>query len=121
MLGISLLACQAGPPSENYSPAGAPAPSANYSAKSAPTLEAIRLQGNTSVRNKDYPEAMRRYRQAADMGDAGAMNNIGWLYQNGRGVPVDYAEALRWYRQAADLGAASTRCSTSACITRMVG
>ena len=44
----------------------------------------------------DYGEAIRWYRQAADRGNAAAMNNIGWLYQHGRGVPQDYGEAMRW-------------------------
>jgi TPR repeat protein len=35
------------------------------------------------------------------------MNNIGWLYRNGLGVPQDYAEAMRWYRKAADAGDSS--------------
>jgi TPR repeat protein len=41
---------------------------------------------------------MKWFRQAADAGNSGAMNNIGWLYHYGRGVPQDYAEAMRWYR-----------------------
>ena len=47
---------------------------------------------------------MRWYRQAAERGSAAAMNNIGALYQYGRGVPQNYGEAMRWYRQAAERG-----------------
>jgi uncharacterized RDD family membrane protein YckC len=43
-------------------------------------------------------------RQEAAQGDASAMNNIGYLYEQGIGVQVDYAEAMKWYRRAADLG-----------------
>ena len=42
---------------------------------------------------------MRWLRQAADRGNALAMNNLGFMYQNGLGVEQDYEEAVRWYRQ----------------------
>ena len=29
------------------------------------------------------------------------MNNLGWLYQAGHGVPQDYAKAREWYEKAA--------------------
>ena len=62
------------------------------------------VQGNTARENKGYAEAMRLYREAADTGNATAMNNIGHFCQSGSGVSSDYGEALRWYRLAADRG-----------------
>jgi TPR repeat protein len=53
---------------------------------------------------KDYTQALRWYRKAADKGDARAQSDIGWLYENGFGVPGDYSEAMTWYRKAADQG-----------------
>jgi hypothetical protein len=53
---------------------------------------------------KDDAEAVRLYRKAADAGDASAMRNLGWMYENGQGVAKDYGEAMRWYRKAADAG-----------------
>jgi len=58
---------------------------------------------------KNYSEAMRWYRMAADQGYAGAQNNIGVLYKNGSGVAQDYSEAMRWYRMAADQGYAGAQ------------
>lgn len=52
----------------------------------------------------DQVEELRRYRQAADQGEAYATHNVALFYQNGFGVPQDYAEAMRWYRKAAELG-----------------
>jgi hypothetical protein len=49
-------------------------------------------------------EAHRWYEKAAALGDAVAMNNLGVLYNTGRGVSRDYAEARRWYEKAAALG-----------------
>ncbi len=50
------------------------------------------------------PPALRKYHKAADAGNAGAMTNIGFMYDNGHGVKEDYTEAMRWYRKAADRG-----------------
>ena len=47
---------------------------------------------------------MEWYHKAADQNDSGAMNNLGVMVEEGRGVPKDEAQALSWYRKAADLG-----------------
>ena len=44
---------------------------------------------------------------SAELGNVNAQNaqgNLGFAYENGRGVPKDYAEAARWYRRVADQG-----------------
>jgi TPR repeat protein len=43
-------------------------------------------------------------RLAAERGDAKAQNNLGLLYDSGKGVPQDYAQAAVWFRRAADQG-----------------
>jgi len=43
---------------------------------------------------QDFGEAMRWYRKGADHRNAFAQKEIGWLYQNGRGVAQDYPEEL---------------------------
>src|SRR5208283_2618949 len=53
---------------------------------------------------KDYDEAVKWYRKAADQGNADAQNNLGIIYQNGFGVAKDYEEAVKWYRKSADQG-----------------
>lgn len=58
---------------------------------------------------KDYGEAMRWYRKAADQ-ESGvwslmAQNAIGWMYLHGEGVPKNPDEAVRWYRKTIDKGA----------------
>ena len=42
-------------------------------------------------------------------GDAQAQNNLGVMYENGRGVPQDYDEAVKWYRLAAAQGDADAQ------------
>ena len=46
---------------------------------------------------KDSEIAMQYYREAAEMGNIDAMNNVGFCYQNGNGVQQSYEEAARWF------------------------
>jgi TPR repeat protein len=52
----------------------------------------------------DHTEAVRRLRKAAEQGHAAAQSSLGWMYEQGRGVPKDEKEAARWYRAAAEQG-----------------
>ena len=52
----------------------------------------------------DYDKALKWYRKAAEQGLATAQCNLGWCYDNGRGVTQNYAEAAKWYRKAAEQG-----------------
>ena len=63
-------------------------------------------KGHVADKAKDYPEALRWYRKAAEQGDARAQYNLGNMYRNGRGVKQDNHEAMRWYRKAAEQGEA---------------
>ena len=50
------------------------------------------------------PGNFQEYKASAEQGDAEAQFNLGWCYDNGRGVAKDYVEAVKWYRQAAEQG-----------------
>jgi TPR repeat protein len=54
--------------------------------------------------NRDYGQAMFWYQSAAELGDARAQTDIGWMYENGWGVKQDPEEAAKWYRKAAGRG-----------------
>jgi TPR repeat protein len=56
---------------------------------------------------RDYAEALRWYRKAADQGDPDAQYGLGLMYSLGQGVAQDYAESARWLHKAADQGNAS--------------
>ncbi len=58
---------------------------------------------------QDDAEAVRWYRLAAEQGDAGAQNNLGVMYLEGRGVPQDYVQAHMWIKLAAAQGKESFR------------
>ena len=53
---------------------------------------------------RDYAEAAKWYRKAAEQGHADAQYFLGSLYYNGQGVAQDEAEAERWFRKAAVQG-----------------
>ena len=55
---------------------------------------------------RDYVEALRWYRCAAEQGDPEAQNDLGSMYLNGFGVAKDATEAARWYRKSAEQGVA---------------
>ena len=51
----------------------------------------------------DYASAASWYQKAADQGYSRALINLGFLYEQGLGVPRDQATALRLYRKAAGI------------------
>src|SRR5262245_31501559 len=51
-----------------------------------------------------YREAMKHYLDAADRRHAGAMNDLGGVFEYGLGVPKNLVTALVWYERAAELG-----------------
>jgi uncharacterized protein len=58
----------------------------------------------TNGEKPDYPEALRLFKIAAAKGNGLSMANVGWMYENGLGVPQDVIEAMKWYRRALDAG-----------------
>ena len=64
---------------------------------------------------KDYLEAAKWFRQAAEKGHPGAQAGLGGILLNGRGVAVDHAEALKWLRRSANQGNALGQSSLGEC------
>jgi clan AA aspartic protease (TIGR02281 family) len=62
--------------------------------------------GLTAYKRGEYATAYRLWRPLADQGHAGAQNNVGLAFRDGKGVPQNYVEALKWFRLAADQGLA---------------
>ena len=53
---------------------------------------------------KDYHEAARWFRAAAEQGFPAAENKLAFLYFTGEGVVQDYGEAFEWMSRAAEQG-----------------
>ena len=60
--------------------------------------------GTAAYKEKDYAVAFKELQPLADKGNAEAQLFIGFMYDNGEGVPLDYRQAVLWYRQAAEQG-----------------
>ena len=60
-------------------------------------------------KDRDYSEALKWYRKAAEQGISSAQYNLGRMYEKGRGVLKDKNEALKWYKQAAEKGNADAQ------------
>ena len=69
----------------------------------------------------DYATALKEWRPLAEQGDAAAQGNIGFMYENGKGVLQDYAEAVKWYRLAAEQGHANSQKSVGFMYTKGKG
>jgi eukaryotic-like serine/threonine-protein kinase len=52
----------------------------------------------------DYSNAYPLFKQAAEQGNAVGQNNLGALYDDGKGVEENNVEAAMWYRKAAEQG-----------------
>ena len=54
-------------------------------------------------------ETVDECRPLAEAGVAYAQFNLGYLYENGQGIPQHYAEGVKWYRKAAEQGYAQAQ------------
>lgn len=62
--------------------------------------------GALFTRTRDFEQAARWLRKAADQGDPEAQYNLGIAYIKGQGVPADLGQAFRWMVLAAEQGIA---------------
>ena len=53
---------------------------------------------------EDYKTAYKLFLPLAEQEDSDAQCYLGWIYENGHGVPKDIKEALKWFRLAAEQG-----------------
>ena len=60
--------------------------------------------GRSLSAGSKHREAIRHFLDAADRGHAGAMTELGLVFEYGRGVPRNLATALAWYEKAAEGG-----------------
>ena len=74
----------------------------------APTWADFRA-GVEAYDRGDYATAMKEWRPLAELGYAPAQVALGWMYTEGKGVPLDDKEAARWYQLAANWGSASAQ------------
>ena len=71
---------------------------------SAKSRRALYQLGRAYAANRQIPEAMSAYRQAADKGSTSAMVELGVMFGTGAGVPRDEAQARTLFERAAAAG-----------------
>ena len=77
-----------------------------------PSILAQQDRFESGLASKDrghYATALRAWLPMAESGNAEAQNNVGYMYEEGLGVPQNYLLAMNWYRQAADNGLAEAQ------------
>lgn len=57
----------------------------------------------------DYATALGIFQELAEQGHPDAQNNLGVMYNTGKGVSQDNTQAARWYRMAAERGHADAQ------------
>ncbi|CDG22958.1 putative Beta-lactamase [Xenorhabdus poinarii G6] len=62
--------------------------------------ELIRTAVKLDHEDENYHEAFKYYLLAAEKGNAVALNNLGYLYEQGLGVKQNYTKALDYYNKA---------------------
>lgn len=70
---------------------------------------------------KNYSEAVKHYRIAAEQGSSEAQNDLGYCYQHGIGVEKDLVEAIKWYSKSADQSYNLARINLGLCYYNGVG
>src|SRR4029077_12357134 len=68
------------------------------------------MGAEAAVKRGEYPSAYLACKSEADAGDAECQHLLGYLYQEGLGVPLHPTEAIRLFRRAAQRGLAIAQC-----------
>jgi TonB family protein len=70
----------------------------------APLIAADIDDGQAAYDTGDYATALKIWQPIAEQGNARAQNNLGVMFENGKGVAQDTSAAVKWYRLAAAQG-----------------
>lgn len=68
------------------------------------SVEAEFNLGKMAAGKRNYNEAFQYYLSSANRGYAPALFRLGWIYENGRALPVDIERAIFYYKKSADGG-----------------
>jgi S1-C subfamily serine protease len=79
------------------------------------------MAAEAAVRRGDHPEAYEACKKEVDAGDAECQVLVGYLFQEGLGVPANATEAIRLYHLAAKRGLAVAQCHLGYAYERGIG
>jgi hypothetical protein len=60
-------------------------------------------KGAEAFGKNDFETAVKLFSKACDGGNAKGCFNLGFMYENGRGVRQDYEQALKYFGKACDM------------------
>jgi len=69
-----------------------------------PQAATLPPEGFEAYLNGDYSTAIEICKPLAEQGDMTSQYSLGWMYEEGQGVPQDYKEAVKWYSKSAEQG-----------------
>jgi len=78
-------------------------------------------KGEAAWNRKDFIKAAIWYQKAAERGHAEAQKNLGYCYNNGKGVTEDWTKAAEWYCKAAEQGNVKAQCNLGRCYIQGAG
>lgn len=81
----------------------------------------IYLRAEKHFEKKEYIEAARWYRLAAEQGYRAAQFKLGFCYKYGWGVVHDDMEMVKWYRRAAQNNHSEAQCELAYCYAKGYG
>jgi TPR repeat protein len=85
------------------------------------SVDQLDQKGIVDFNAKKYEPALKWFEKAADKGDFAAINWVGWIYENGLGLPTDNAQAVSWFHKAADKGFAPSETNLAWCYQNGLG
>lgn len=111
-IGACLLVLVAGASSQNFQPLpSTPSDGLIDRVDSQPRSDAVHRElqfAGDYMAGRGVPKNVETaaywYRKAADQGDPGAQNQLGYLYLTGLGVQADEVQAFKWFARAAGSG-----------------
>jgi TPR repeat protein/formylglycine-generating enzyme required for sulfatase activity len=92
----------AAPPATKVNPGRDASPAPRKLPASAQDLNQIAKRADAAFGRKNYGTAAPLYQQLADRGRDGAMNRLGYMYENGLGLAQSDPQAVAWFRKAAE-------------------
>ena len=75
-------------------------------------------KGVAAYKAGDFATALAEFKPLAEQGDADAQYNLGFMYDNGKGVIEDDKEAVKWYRLAAEQSHAKAQDLARECVKK---
>ena len=66
-------------------------------------------EGMDAFGRKDIKTALKKFKPLAEKGHLKAQTRLGWMYENGKGVPQDYKQAVKCFRRSAEQGFAKAQ------------